>query len=735
MDQLEIHPYRRGGTAKDEQNKKTWKLPSWPPKARAFKWSQIGQGLIHHLPWAIFGFILGRGILFDELMPFGMAYLAAILAVARNRWPYVLPAILAGSLSVLQGTVLWANLLALLTLVPVIFTARIVEEKRNIYVPALVFANVVIAKTVVVVLSGPSFYQYMVILFEALASGGLTYVALLALPAVVKRFQGRSPAMEELMALAVMLGGVVVGLHGFSWGFISLQGVVSKFIVLLAGYLGGMGAGTVLGTLVGLIPSLSNLTAPLAVATYACGGLLAGVFRGFGRLGVAMGFILANIILSVYLGPGDSLKGVLGEAALAIGLFLALSVKLWKLPKEKNLPGHEAVEERVTEQQVMELTSQRIKEFARVFNELSRTFEQISTETQGRDLSNWQNLLQEITNQACDGCARYRLCWQKDFGKTNKIIMDMLTWIEVNGKLTTPQLSEEARKRCIRAKELVVVLNCLFDVYKTYRQWDKKLVESRGIVSGQLRGVSSIMNNIADEINLGEAGKVIPMAEQGKLTVELGVAKGAKDGSYISGDSYAWVNLRDGKMAIILSDGMGVGPRAAMESNATVSLLKQLMETGFDQDLAVKTVNSVLVLRSADETFATVDLAVIDMTSGETDFIKIGAAASFIKRGRKVGVIRSTSLPIGVFHSIEADTVNQTLWPGDWLVMVTDGVLDACRTSDGENWVLDLLKNYRGNEAQEIAEIIINQARIKAGNRIPDDMTVLAAKLKAYEKI
>ncbi|MDA8235825.1 MAG: hypothetical protein M0Z31_13695, partial [Clostridia bacterium] len=426
MDQMEIHPYRRTVSAKDEPRRKAWKLLSWPPRQRIFKLPQLGKSVINHLPWAVVGFFLGRGILFNELMPFGMAYLAAVLAVIRGAWLYVLPAILAGSVYVLEGTALWANLLALVTLVPVYFAARVVEDKRNIYVPALVFANLVIAKTAAVIISEPGFYRYMVILFEALASGGLTYVALLALPAVVKRLQGQAPALEELMALAVMLSGVIIGLHGFSWGGISLQGVAGKFIVLLAGYMGGVGAGTALGTLVGLIPSLGNLAAPLAVAAYACGGLLAGVFRGFGRLGVAMGFVLANILLSVYLGPGDSLKGVLGEAALAIGVFLILPTKLWRFPKGKARSGNEGVEVRVTEHKVMEMTSRRIKEFARVFNELSRTFEQISTETQQRDLSSWQNMLQEITYQACDGCARNRLCWEKDFRKTSKIITDTL---------------------------------------------------------------------------------------------------------------------------------------------------------------------------------------------------------------------------------------------------------------------------------------------------------------------
>jgi len=731
MDQPEIYPYRRS-SSKGDHKEENWNIPQWPYRGRVLNWSRLWRCLLDYLPWAIVGFIMGRGILFDELLPFGIAYLAAVLALARGRWPVVLTTTAAGSFSVIHSVPLLANLLALTMLVIVHYTVSIVEEKRNIYLPALVFATLVITKTAVVAAAGPSYYHYMVILFEALVSCGLTYIALLALPAALKASRGEVLAIEEMMALAVVLGAALIGLDAIFLGSVSVRGIAGRVMVLLAGYLGGIGAGTALGTLVGLIPSLGHITAPLSVAAYASGGLLSGVFKGFGRLGVAMGFILANILLSVYLGPGEALLTVLTETAIAVGIFLFLPPKVWR-PFLGSVPAKKESAGLRSEKKAMDVTGRKIREFARVFNELSRTFEQISTEAQGQDLNNWQSLLQEVADQACDGCSKYRLCWERDVSRTSKVIMDMFTWIDVNGKLSTTQLNEGVRKRCVRSRELVIILNCLYDTYKNYRYWNKKLAESRGLVSNQLKGVSSIMNSLASEIHGGEVGSFITGSVKTNIQVELGVAKAAKDGSYISGDSYSWVNLRDGKIAIILSDGMGFGPKAAMESGATVSLLEQLIETGFDKDLAVKTVNSVMVLRSDDDTFATVDLAVINLVTGEAEFIKIGSANSFIKRGNKVGIIRSASLPIGILQSVEADTVTYTLRPGDFLVMTTDGVLDGSRHINEEEWLVDLLGNYQGNSPQEAAELILNHARIRAGNRIPDDMTVMVAMIKETE--
>ena len=110
----------------------------------------------------------------------------------------------------------------------------------------------------------------------------------------------------------------------------------------------------------------------------------------------------------------------------------------------------------------------------------------------------------------------------------------------------------------------------------------------------------------------------------------------------VSGDTYAKAELADGKVALLLSDGMGVGPRAALESKATVTMLQRLISVGFDREFAVQTVNSVMLLRSMEETYATLDLAVIDLFTGELEFLKIASAPSFLRRENRVDIILPT---------------------------------------------------------------------------------------------
>lgn len=108
-----------------------------------------------------------------------------------------------------------------------------------------------------------------------------------------------------------------------------------------------------------------------------------------------------------------------------------------------------------------------------------------------------------------------------------------------------------------------------------------------------------------------------------------------------SGDSYYFGNVAPGKYIIVISDGMGSGFEAAMESNTTITLIEKFMEAGFDRNTTMKAINSILLLKNNTESFATVDLGIIDLYEGIGEFIKVGAVSTFIKSGFDVEIIEN----------------------------------------------------------------------------------------------
>ena len=217
--------------------------------------------------------------------------------------------------------------------------------------------------------------------------------------------------------------------------------------------------------------------------------------------------------------------------------------------------------------------------------------------------------------------------------------------------------------------------------------------------------------------------------------VLTGVAAAAKDGDLLSGDSFSMTELGSGKFAVSISDGMGNGARARLESSAALSMLEQLLQSGINERVAVKSVNSILLLRSPDEMFATVDLALIDLYTAQATLLKIGSTPSFIKRGREVIPIAANNLPIGILQDIEIDVLQVDLQPGDTLIMMTDGVIDAPdHAVNKELWMKRVLQEIGSDDPQELADALLHTAlRQFPGGRVRDDMTVVVTKIVRRE--
>lgn len=231
----------------------------------------------------------------------------------------------------------------------------------------------------------------------------------------------------------------------------------------------------------------------------------------------------------------------------------------------------------------------------------------------------------------------------------------------------------------------------------------------------------------------GRSGKgrcTLCLSTSQPLQVESSVAQVCRTGTGVSGDTASIKELPNGKLAVLLSDGMGNGPEANRESRATVAVLEQLLRSGFDKKTAVQTINSVLMLRSSQETFATVDMAIIDLYTGIAELTKIGATAAFLKRGDKVECIRSNSLPAGILHNIDVESRRISLQPGDILVMLTDGLLDSQKDiADKEEWFARILRQSTQEKPADLVKYLMDRATMNTRNQIIDDMTVIAIRV------
>ena len=218
--------------------------------------------------------------------------------------------------------------------------------------------------------------------------------------------------------------------------------------------------------------------------------------------------------------------------------------------------------------------------------------------------------------------------------------------------------------------------------------------------------------------------------EAHRFCIATGFARKLKESASVSGDNYSFIELRDGKFFMVLSDGMGSGPRAALESRLAVNLLEKFLYAGYDQNAALEAINSLLLIKSDDENYATLDISIINQYTGEVEFLKVGAVSTFIKYKDRVDIIRNSSLPAGILNKVDVEFNRRKIGDGDFVIMVTDGVLDANESDlDKEKWLAELIDDIDTRNPQKIADSIIESCFLKSKGQVADDMTILVAKV------
>ncbi len=207
-----------------------------------------------------------------------------------------------------------------------------------------------------------------------------------------------------------------------------------------------------------------------------------------------------------------------------------------------------------------------------------------------------------------------------------------------------------------------------------------------------------------------------------------GVARLVKDGAAVSGDNFSFLEKEDGELVLSLSDGMGFGVSACKESELVIDLLERFVEAGFTKDTAIKMLNSAMVIHGEDDQYSTVDISAVNLYTGETSFYKIGASATFIRhKSGNVECLLSTSLPVGVSFEIEIEHAKKQLSDGDFLVMITDGVIEYLHTDSPEETLEEIISGIKTNHPGLMAKKILDQVMTYTGGEVKDDMTVLAA--------
>lgn len=545
--------------------------------------------------------------------------------------------------------------------------------------------------------------------FEAVAVLGLAPMFYMALSSDILTKTGLKtnyktyvPAGTEMVSVCILSAIFVYSLESVNIGPVSVAEVVIYLLILIYSYRYGAGMGGIIGTACGAVMMfISGNTVYLG--TFCLLGVVAGFFNYIGKLASTLAYFACLWILALSYVPfilePEHLQGLIVAAVI----FLILPMKFTFCYKYS--------EDEPYEIEQIKYGSWRMLETAAVFRRLADSVRRINKEDDGIFATELQlkaaaGTLEEISQSMLTG----------DFEKEQDVPTELIYKIFTQKGYNIKRLSVKKGSK----DELIIRMTL-----RTERGNVETAKEAAGIISDVQKKAFRPAEGCRTIIN-GEFA-AYTFIEEPVFLMLYGSASATKQGEEVSGDNFTYTELGTGEVLLGIVDGMGSGVAAGEDSEVVIELLEELLKAGFDEKAALALINSVLLTRKKEHSLAAIDMAVGDLYTGRFNFVKLGAAATFIKRNRWVEVLRSTNYPIGILKEVDYESTVKKLYDGDYVVMVSDGILDAVAQGEKEELLSEWISGYDKKNPKEFAQYILHKAVTEAKGRSNDDMTVLVA--------
>lgn len=640
----------------------------------------------------------------------------------------------------------------------------------------------------------------------------------------------RAFALEEIMGAVLMVSIAATSLGDFKILGLGVSNIISILLVLILGWKNGILVGTTSGVTVGVVLGIITNSSPILIAAFAISGLLSGVLSKFGKIGVIVGFVAGNLILT-YVYNGDIVELIHFKEILVASLALILIPNKIEINIQdlfgKNVYLEEGARYRLNESKE---AVQKINDVSNVIKEMSNTYMQVAATTvDEKEIkeNNKEIFISELENNIEN--LKENILYEDIADEDENILGEIFDKLQENDIITRDDILEiyknnnsyiigfDNKDTALSIEkdinDMVNVINKAYETSILNFVVKAKLNETNKNVSNQLNGVSKALESIVNDIQnektpefIKEKKEIITVCKQRKINVadldikqeksgrfiikfylntckkenniecptkkieeilykvfneeiilseekcgikleqnicyqtyiskdkysmQIGISKTNKEGETVSGDSSIQIKLKDGKYLFALSDGMGSGPEARKSSQIAVKMLGRLLSNGFDKETSIELINNTILSNNKNETYATLDTMILDLYSGNSEYIKNGAAPTFIKNKKNVDIIKSIALPTGILNNVDLVVFDRDLEDGDIIVMCTDGIVESNKEyTNKEIWVKNILENIETENVQKIADIILKEAIDNNYGNAADDMSIIVVKIK-----
>ena len=660
-------------------------------------------------------------------------------------------------------------------------------EKHRAWAGPLLAGGVVFATGVAPLLYGSPLVYDVVMWATQVVMGAASATFLERGTRVLERRKAPEDRLEAT-ALAVTGALVLMGLDSVSLGGVTLGRAAGVLAVLCAARIGGEAFSAVTGLVCGLAIGFAAGDFTLTVTAYGLGGLLAGIFSAFGRTGSTLAFLGTYGAISAMTAGGPAGFVEVGLGSILFLMIPVQWFRLGAAALRPGAADEEAVKLVVEERlcaasAALRDVSQTTRDVARRLGDLAggeltaaydKAAEQVCRSCPGR-LACWGGGYSETVEALAWAMGRLRrgdALRGEDLAEKRKDCPrreELARFLTAQYRLWLNR--EDSRLRSARMRSVVtdqfdglaLALDGVGDAIAQVGAGDRVLaarvkelfldarMEPQSAVCWKNRQGRTVIKVTVPRYKMTRAIPAELMTELSALTdlrfgypvltdgrqwahytfyehapyaAEYGACQIICAGNKLCGDSYRFLTLGGGAAHMILSDGMGSGGGAAVDSTMAAALIARMLEAGMSYQSALHLVNSALSVKSGEESLATVDGVRVDLYTGHMELYKAGAAPTVVLRDGRGLEIDSDSLPAGILSGVSFEKSDLTLGVGDMVILLSDGA-----TTQGSGWIARMAEEEKPGDLNEFCKKIASTARLRRADGREDDITVLCCRL------
>lgn len=609
-------------------------------------------------------------------------------------------------------------------------------------------------------------------------------------------------SQEETLCVCLTAAILLAGAAPIRVFGVSIAAVASYFAILLAASSAGVGLAAGCAAVMGTALAAGLGGQWMIIANVTVCAVICSVFRKMGRWACALSFILTNAVLTLAVNGSTQIILHLKETVPACIVFLCLPARiLHECAALADRTMRRQDDTSRTLRRVQENVHARLCGVSDVFSQMASCFDGVQTAQESTAQTHTLQMMQRVYSQVCTQCALCNMCWKRDYDATYEAMYEALETARENGRFDARQMQGDFARRCMKRAQLIQCIHTAAGMYILQSRWQQRMDESRLLVAQQLAGVSDVMRQMADDLQLDACfdggaerdirvsldrygieaagdisvwknadgygvrvsfdrcadraaclqagaqaisdalgcrmrlvaesvqetggGCVCTYAQSVAYDVRFGYAQRCADGETVSGDSCVVTKIDLSHRLLAVCDGMGNGVQAHAESSAAAGLIANFYRAGFQREAALRAVNRLLLLRSGEEMYSTVDLCIFDCAQGACQWTKIAAAPGLLRKNGRIHLVQTEALPMGVADTDVPDALTFQLHEGDGVLLFSDGVTDAV----GEAALVslcDALWHDCGTDAQALCDAVLEAALACGGGAAADDMSVAA---------